>query len=171
MITRPHVIPNQISDCSSFRTFWPCIDSNATISFRALKDSIDIDKIVRYISSSTIILWSYENTFCMQRKQFLLFCANLRRVRHESTMMGDEVWHGRELYFFCISILVAPNVGIFKSNKCKKNSIYFIYLYLCFFYFLFFLQWFSVGCQICSVFSLIESLIHCHLWMGISFQH
>ncbi len=43
--------------------FWPCIDSNATTTFKAQKGSKDIVKT----SGSNFILWIYENIFV--RKQ------------------------------------------------------------------------------------------------------
>ncbi len=42
----------------NLRAFWPCIDSNATDTFKAQKGSKDVIKIV---SGSTLMLWSYKN--------------------------------------------------------------------------------------------------------------
>ncbi len=42
-------------------------DSNATTMFKAQKGSKDIVKSPCVISGSTVILWSYKNTFCVQR--------------------------------------------------------------------------------------------------------
>ncbi len=47
LINHPHVIPNSEDLRSSF---WPCIDSNATDTIKAQKDSNDIVKIVHVTS-------------------------------------------------------------------------------------------------------------------------
>ncbi len=87
LITHPHVVPNPPDlysspehklryFCWNLRDFWPCIDSN--VSTKAQKGRKDIIKIVHVtISVSILILWSYKNTFCMQRKPCLLFCGSL----------------------------------------------------------------------------------------------
>ncbi len=46
------------------------MDSNRTDTFKAQKGSKDIVKIVHVsISGLTLILWSFQNTLCVQRKQ------------------------------------------------------------------------------------------------------
>ncbi len=79
LITLPHVVPNPQDLRSSSerklrcfwwnpRAFWPSIDSNAHNQgperYQEHQQNSPWD-----ISGSIIILWSHENTFCVQRKQ------------------------------------------------------------------------------------------------------
>ncbi len=82
LITHPHVVPiPNLQDIRSssehkckynfyiLRVLRPSIDSKGPYTIKVQKLSKDIGKIIRDIRGSTVILRSYENTFCMQRKQ------------------------------------------------------------------------------------------------------
>ncbi len=70
------------------RAFWFCIDSSVAVTRSRPKNIVRTSlNSPGYISGSTVILWSYENTFCVQRKQeydfiqqFIFFRVSLWHV-------------------------------------------------------------------------------------------
>ncbi len=90
----------------NLRAFWACIDTTQMVQ----KGSKDIVKIVSDVSGSTLMLWSYENTFLRKEnenndflQQFLLFYVSLRhafrkvKITITATILASTPMHNNVL--------------------------------------------------------------------------